>query len=276
MELSLGFSPCPNDAFIFDAMIHKKIDLEGISFKVYMEDVETLNRRALAKELDVSKLSFHALGYLIDDYVLLDSGAALGNNCGPLLIAKKECTKEEINQSLIAIPGKYTTANFLFSLAYPEAKHKKEMAFSAIEHSVIANDVKAGVIIHENRFTYERRGLVKIIDLGEYWEKLTGLPIPLGGIVVKRRLPEELQLKINRIMRRSVEYAFAYPESSKSFVKEHAQEIEEEITRKHIDLYVNNYTLGLGKKGRDAVSHLFAMARDLGITPIFKSNIFIN
>ena len=274
--LSLGFSPCPNDAFIFDAMIHNKIDLEGVQFNIYMEDVETLNQRAFRHELDVTKISYHALGHLIDQYVLLDAGSALGNNCGPLLIAKEKMSKTAVNQSTVAIPGKYTTANFLFSLAYPKAIHKKEMVFNQIEESVLNDTVKSGVIIHENRFTYQDKGLIKLIDLGEYWETKTGFPIPLGGIAAKRTLAIETIHKINRIMRRSVEYAFAHPDASKAFVKEHAQEMNDAVIQQHINLYVNKYTIDLGEKGRAAVSHLMQTAIKKRIISSPTSTIFIN
>jgi 1,4-dihydroxy-6-naphthoate synthase len=176
-----------------------------------MEDVEALNRRAFAGELDVTKLSYHAFAHLTDRYALLDAGSALGNNCGPLLIARQTMSEAEINQARIAIPGKMTTANFLLSLAYPNAGNKYETIFSDIEQAVLRGDADAGLIIHENRFTYAQKGLVKLLDLGEHWEFTTGLPIPLGGIVVRRDLPVEIQQKMNRVMRRSVEYAFAHP-----------------------------------------------------------------
>lgn len=270
-SLSIGFSPCPNDCFIFDAMIHHKIDTEGLEFKPVMEDVETLNQMAFRCDLDITKLSYHAFAYLRDTYRLLDAGSALGNNCGPLLISKKE--PEEINLKLndpncsltIAIPGKYTTANFLLSLAFPNAQAKIEFVFSGIEEAVLSGKVDLGLIIHENRFTYEQKGLKKVIDLGEWWETETHLPIPLGGIVIKKTLSEELIEKINRVLRKSVEYAFANPKASLPFVKEHAQEMSEEVMYKHIDLYVNNYSVDLGMQGRAAVTKMFEKADQLGL-----------
>ncbi len=238
MKLSLGFSPCPNDTFIFDAMLHGRIDTEGLEFEIFMEDVETLNRRAFLGELDITKLSYHAYAYLLEKYVLLDAGSALGKNCGPLLIAKQPMSDEEVENTVIAIPGKYTTANFLFSLAFPNAKNKVETVFSEIENAVLEGKVGAGLIIHENRFTYEQKGLKKIVDLGEFWEQSTGMPIPLGGIVVKRSLPEEIKRKMNRVMERSVRYAFENPAASKDFVKANAQEMEESVMNSHIQLYV--------------------------------------
>lgn len=276
MKLSLGFSPCPNDTFIFDAMIHGKIDTEGLEFEVLLADVEELNQKAFAKELDITKLSYHAYGYLVDDYVLLDAGSALGNNCGPLLISKAQLTDNEINTGTIAIPGKYTTANFLLSLAFPNAKNKVETLFSDIEKNVLAEKVDAGLIIHENRFTYQEKGLKKIIDLGEFWEKTTQMPIPLGGIVAKRTLDIDILQKINRVMKRSVEFAFKNPDETKDFVKQHAQEMDEKVMYKHIHLYVNDYTKNLGNKGRAAIQHLFETALAKEIIPTYTSNLFLN
>lgn len=276
MTLTLGFSPCPNDTFIFDAMIHNRIDTEGVNFEVIMEDVEALNQRAFRRELAITKLSYHAFAYLVDDYALLESGSALGNGVGPLLIAKKDMPQDVVNQSLIAIPGKFTTANFLFSLAYPEATQKQELVFHDIENAVLDGRVGAGVIIHENRFTYAQRGLVKLMDLGAFWEETTQMPIPLGGIVVRRDLPLEIQQKVERIMKRSVEYAFAHPSVSRDFVAQHAQEMDEKVRQQHIDLYVNAFTRGLGNVGRDAVKTLFGKATALKIIPTYARQIFLN
>lgn len=276
MTLSLGFSPCPNDTFIFDAMLHGKVDTEGLDFEVFMEDVEALNRRAFAGELAVTKLSYHAFAHLIDTYALLHAGSALGNNCGPLLVAKRPMTAAEIEQSRIAIPGKMTTANFLLGLAFPNAKHKEETLFSDIESAVVSDRVAAGLIIHENRFTYQQKGLVKLMDLGEFWESSTGLPIPLGGIVVRRDLPTALQQKIDRVLRRSVRYAFDHPTSVMPYVRAHAQAMEDAVMKAHIDLYVTAYTEDLGEKGREAVARLFEMAREKQIIPNHHKKIFID
>jgi 1,4-dihydroxy-6-naphthoate synthase len=276
MQLTLGFSPCPNDTFIFDAMIHGKIDTEGIDFRVVMEDVENLNQKAFRGDLDITKLSYHAYAYLTEKYVLLDAGSALGNNCGPLLISKKNIQNIPLSELTVVIPGKYTTANFLFSLAYPSVIHKKEMVFHEIEDAVLRGEVDAGVIIHENRFTYAQKGLKKVIDLGEYWEGATGMPIPLGGIVVKRNLPDEIKLKINRIMQRSVRYAFDNPSASKEFVKQNAQEMDEHIIKQHIDLYVNSYTENLGVIGKKAVNFFFETAIEKKIIPDYTYSIFLN
>lgn len=276
MHLTLGFSPCPNDTFIFDAMVHNRIDTEGLTFDCIMEDVEALNHRAFRKELTITKLSYHAFAYVVDDYALLEAGSALGNGVGPLLIAKTEDVKNTINTSLIAIPGKFTTANFLCSLAFPEAQNKKELVFHEIEGAILRGDVAAGVIIHENRFTYQNHGLIKLMDLGEFWETTTGMPIPLGGIVVRRDLPMDIQQKVERVMRRSVQYAFANPEASADFVAQYAQEMEVAVRQKHIDLYVNHFTEGLGTVGRAAVTTLFEMAKTRSVIPNYTSQIFLN
>ena len=275
MKLTLGFSPCPNDTFIFDALIHGRIDTEGLEFEVFLGDVEELNRRAFAADLDITKLSYHAYAHLTNEYVLLDAGSALGNNCGPLLIAKKFIPVQDIPNLSIAIPGKLTTANFLLSLAYPEAKNKIEMLFSDIEAAVLSGAVDAGLIIHENRFTYQEKGLVKLIDLGEFWEQTTGMPIPLGGIVIKRNLPEEIIQKVNRCIRRSVEYAWANPNDAEPFIAQHAQEMDPSVRQQHSDLYVNQFSADLGEQGRNAVNHLFQVALQNGIIPVQNQSIFI-
>lgn len=276
MKLSLGFSPCPNDTFIFDAMLHGRIDTEGLEFEVYMEDVEALNRRAFAGGIDVTKLSYHAFAWLIDRYALLDAGSALGNNCGPLLVARSPMDDSAIESARIAIPGKMTTANFLLGLAYPNAANRQETLFSDIEDAVLRGDADAGLIIHENRFTYQQKGLVKLLDLGEYWETTTGLPIPLGGIVVRRDLPTEIQQKMNRVMRRSVEYAFAHPGDVMPFVRQHAQAMDDAVMQAHIDLYVTNYTVDLGETGRNAVQEMFVIGREKGGIPHGTKNFFTN
>jgi 1,4-dihydroxy-6-naphthoate synthase len=275
MKLTLGFSPCPNDTFIFDAMVHNRIDTEGLTFEVILEDVEALNHRAFQKDLQVTKLSYHAFAHLVDSYALLESGSALGNGVGPLLITKNEAIKDRVNESIIAIPGKYTTANFLFSLAYPEAKHKKEMVFHEIEGAVLSGEVDAGVIIHENRFTYQEKNLKKIIDLGEFWESTTNMPIPLGGIVVRRDLSQAVQEKIQRVMQRSVRFAFENPKSSREYVVANAQEMDESVMQRHIDLYVNSFTEGLGQQGRAAVNALFQLSLDKKLIPIYTSKIYV-
>lgn len=277
-KLTIGFSPCPNDCFIFDALVHEKIDTEGLKFEMVLEDVEALNQRAFRNELHVTKLSYHAYIYLTKGYQLLDAGSALGNGCGPLLIAKDEDLKNRLSQITdlkVAIPGKYTTANFLFSLAFPSVKSKEETLFSEIENRVATGKVDAGVIIHENRFTYEQKGLKKLVDLGEYWETQTQLPIPLGGIVVQRELPENIKQKVNRLVRKSVEYAFQHPTASVDFVRAHAQEMSEEVMYKHIDLYVNKYSIDLGKEGKRAIRMLFEKAMEIGLISELKEQLYL-
>ncbi len=274
-KLSIGFSPCPNDTFIFDAMLQGKIDTEGLEFEPFIADVEALNSRAFAAELDVTKLSYHAFAHLTDRYALLQAGSALGNQCGPLLIAKKPMSTAEVNRARIVIPGKMTTANFLLSLAFPEAQNKEALVFSEIEQAVLNGDADAGLIIHENRFTYAQKGLVKIMDLGEHWETSTGLPIPLGGIVVRRDLPLEIQQKVNRIMRRSVAYAFANPEDVMPFVRQHAQEMEDSVMQAHIELYVTQRTIDLGAEGRAAVLQMFHIAQEKGILALKNHDFFV-
>ncbi len=256
MKLTLGFSPCPNDTFIFDALVNHKLETEGVEFDVLLEDVETLNQWALQGKLDVSKVSYGVLPLLTSHYGLLDAGGALGKGVGPLLISKKEISNADINDCKIAVPGKNTTAHLLFSLAFPEAFNKQFMIFSDIEDAVLTDAVDCGVIIHENRFTYQQKGLLKLMDLGEFWEEKTGCPIPLGGIVIRESLDTALQKKINDLIKKSVEYAFRHYPALPDYVKQHALEMDERVMRSHIDLYVNNYSVSLGKDGRQAVNTL--------------------
>lgn len=277
-DISIGFSPCPNDTFMFDAMVHHKIDTEGLAFDVVMEDVETLNQMALSGSLDVSKISFAAFLYATGNHQLLNAGSALGKGVGPLLVNSTQSavfSKADSTKWHFAIPGKHTTANFLFSLFFPEADNKKEMVFSEIENAVLSGEVDAGVIIHENRFTYESKGLRRICDLGELWERETGQPIPLGGIAVKRNLSEELKLKVDRVLRRSIEFAFANPKSGEVYVKKHAQEIDGDIRRKHIEMYVNDFSIDLGEKGRKAIHVLFQKAMEAGLIEKVPTDIFV-
>ncbi|MBD1385585.1 1,4-dihydroxy-6-naphthoate synthase [Mucilaginibacter rigui] len=282
MKLTIGFSPCPNDTFIFDALIHHKIDTEELDFEVFYDDVETLNQKAFRGELDITKLSYHAFAYAADKYILLDAGSALGFGVGPMLICKGNAEKlkarlEAGDTSLkIGIPGKYTTANFLLSLAYPDATNKQELVFSDIENAVLDGRVDVGLIIHENRFTYQDKGLHKIIDLGDYWEKRTGCAIPLGGIVANRNLSLDVQHKINRVLKRSVEFAFANPKSGLEYIRSHAQEMSEEVMYKHIDLYVNKFSVDLGEEGKKAVKLLFDTALEKGIIPSVSESLFLN
>jgi 1,4-dihydroxy-6-naphthoate synthase len=277
-KLSLGFSPCPNDTFIFDALIHHKIDTEGLEFDVVFDDVETLNKKALQGELDITKLSFHAFAHVSDKYVLLDAGSALGFGVGPLLISKKAYTPEEVKSQpslSVGIPGNYTTANFLLGIAFPELQHKQELVFSAIEELLLNQELDLGVIIHENRFTYAQKGLHKIMDLGDYWEQETGMPIPLGGIMMKRNIDVETQLTVNRLIRKSVEFAFENPEASNDFVRQHAQELDESVRKQHIDLYVNQYSIDLGDLGKKAIRVLFEKGHSAGLISTYAEQLFL-
>ncbi|MFZ4558844.1 MAG: menaquinone biosynthesis family protein [Saprospiraceae bacterium] len=274
MKLTLGFSPCPNDTFIFDALVHKKVDTEGLEFDIRLADVEELNQGAFAERLDMTKLSYHAYAYVAEQYALLDSGSALGNGCGPLLIAREPVPAADIPGLRIAIPGKYTTANFLLGLAFPEARDKTPFLFSDIEDAVLEKKADAGLIIHENRFTYASKGLVKLMDLGEYWEGTTGMPIPLGGIAIHRALPAEIRQTAGRVLRRSVEFALDNPRQTLDYVRCHAQEMDEAVMFQHIHLYVNEYTRELGSRGRAAVQLLFDRARERGLIPDSGSALF--
>jgi 1,4-dihydroxy-6-naphthoate synthase len=273
-KMKIGFSPCPNDTFIFDALIHDKIDTEGLKFEVIMADVEELNQRAFRGDLAITKLSYHAFFHVLKTYVMMDSGSALGTNCGPLLI-KNQGDSNPLSEDLIAIPGKYTTANFLLNFAFPSLQHKKEMLFSDIESAVRENEVKAGLIIHENRFTYSDRGFEKVSDLGAYWEQETNTPIPLGGIAIDRSLDRDIQHKVQRLIRKSISYAFENPMDSSAFVHANAQEMNEDVMRKHIDLYVNDYSLSLGEKGKEAVGKMYDFMLAKGHVKSSENLLFI-
>ena len=265
MKLTIGFSPCPNDTFIFDALINKKIDTEGFEFEAVLADVETLNQWALKAKLDITKLSFPAFFRSLENYTLLNAGSAIGKGVGPLLItdSSQELTNEEINQASIALPGIHTTANLLFSYAYPEAIDKNFMIFSAIEEALLNKETDLGVIIHENRFTYQQKGLHKVKDLGEYWEEKMELPVPLGGIAINQSVKRSVALKVNQLIRTSLDFAFKnYPVIS-DYVKQHSQEMSEDVMRQHIDLYVNNYSLDLGDEGKLAIESLYEVFLEL-------------
>lgn len=275
MKLTLGFSPCPNDTFIFDAMVHGRIDTEGLEFDYFLADVEELNHRAFVGNVDITKMSYHAYAYVANNYLILDSGSALGRKNGPLLISKRHINPNELTDKLIAIPGKYTTANLLLGIAWPDALNKKEYIFSDIESALFNDEVDAGLIIHETRFTYHKKGLLKIADMGEYWEKLTGMPIPLGAIVINRSVPEEISLKVNRILKRSLEYAYKDSIASFDFVVNNAQEMNKNVMNNHIKLFVNDFTLELGNEGRAAIEKLFNMALERKVIPEMPQRIFL-
>ncbi len=259
MKLTLGFSPCPNDTFIFDALVNNKIDTKGLEFEVVLADVQTLNEWAIEGKLDVTKLSFPAFFQASDQYTLLDSGSALGKGVGPLLISKDKQAEDAaaILSSRIALPGINTTANLLFDFAYPGATAKTHLVFSEIEEAVLNGNADYGVIIHENRFTYAAKGLHKIKDLGTHWEEKMNCPIPLGGIAINQAVKRQQAGLVEQLIRQSLEYAFSnYPELP-PYVREHSQEMDEQVMRQHIDLYVNNYSISLGEDGKKAISTLF-------------------
>jgi len=256
MKLTLGFSPCPNDTFIFDALVNKKIDIEGLDFDVVLEDVQTLNEWAAEERLDITKLSFPAFFSNHKLYNILSAGSALGKGVGPLLIAKTLVSIPDVQHCKIAIPGENTTANFLLGYALPQANNKIPMLFSEIENAVLNGSVDLGVIIHENRFTYEQKGLIKVLDLGEFWEQKTGLPIPLGCIAAKKSLGKNLQMKIDGLIKKSIEYAFEQYPLLPVYVKVHAQSMDETVMRRHIELYVNQFSLAPGEQGQRAIETL--------------------
>lgn len=269
MNLSLGFSPCPNDTFIFDALVHEKINTCGLSFAPLLADVQELNEMAVHGTLDITKLSYAAFPAVSQQYQLLPSGGALGRGCGPLLLSNRLIEPDELENLTVAIPGAMTTANLLLDHAFPSIRNKTALLFSDIEQAVLDGAVDAGVIIHENRFTYASKGLVKLMDLGEHWEQTTGQAIPLGGIAIKRSLPDDVKLTVARLVRESVEFAFTNPNASAEYVRCHAQEMRPEVTRQHIDLYVNHYSVDLGEDGRAAVRHLFTKSRIPATEPLF-------
>ncbi len=265
MKLTLGFSPCPNDTFIFDAMVNGRIDTKGITFDYVMEDVGTLNKWAEEGKLDITKLSYSTFLHTVSKYALLHSGSALGEGVGPLLVSKQHLDLKDIENFRIAIPGFNTTANLLLSLAFPKAKNKTERIFSEIESSVLSGEFDAGLLIHEGRFTYEKKGLTKLIDLGDWWEQTTQAAIPLGGIVIRRSFDKELCATVDSIIKESLAYSWRrYPQLSQ-FITENAQEMEENVMRQHIQLYVNDYSTDLGVTGRNAITTLFDKAKAGGL-----------
>ncbi|OYW18409.1 MAG: 1,4-dihydroxy-6-naphthoate synthase [Sphingobacteriales bacterium 12-47-4] len=267
MKLTLGFSPCPNDTFIFDALINKIIPSDNLELSPVLEDVETLNQWAFEGKLDITKLSFATAFQVADQYRLLNSGAALGKGVGPLLVSKKPIAPDQVPKCRIAIPGIHTTANLLLSYAFPEATNKQPYLFSTIEEAVLQEEVELGVLIHENRFTYAERGLHRVADLGEIWEEKMNLPIPLGGIFIKRSLGEELALKMEALIRSSLQYSIDRWPRISEYVQCHAQAMSEDVMRQHIQLYVNHFSMNLGEEGKNAVDGLEKIYRHAARTP---------
>jgi 1,4-dihydroxy-6-naphthoate synthase len=262
MKLNLSFSPCPNDTFMFEALVNNRINREGIEFSILLNDIEELNKKAIEGLADVTKISVAAYPKLSRYYQILSSGSALGDHNGPILISKEHFMHQDVPGLTIAIPGYNTTANLLLSIAFPGAGKKIEYLFSDIESAVLKGETEAGLIIHEGRFTYEGKGLLKIIDLGEYWQENFHKPVPLGLIVIKRNLPDRVKKIMNRLIRKSIEYAYQNPYASESFIKEQAQEMDDDVIQQHIDLYVTQYSVNLGSAGKDALDFFYTKARE--------------
>lgn len=274
-KLSLSISPCPNDTFMFDAWVNKRLASLSTDIDLHFDDIKSLNESAIRGEPDVTKLSLFTAGKANKEYEILTSGAALGYKNGPLIISKKKIYPDELPFVNFGIPGKNTTANLLLHLFYKPEKNCKEYFFYEIEDAILSNEVDAGVIIHETRFTYQNKGLQKIVDLGEIWEERTKLPLPLGVIAVKRSLSEEIKKSINRTIKESVLFAFGNPDASLDFIRSHAQETEIEVVQKHIDLYVNEFSVNMGDKGKQAISKLLEEAVRLEMLEPLASPLFI-
>lgn len=272
MKLTLHLSTCPNDTFMFYALIHGKAAVNGVTFAPFLADIEELNRLSIEYVADISKISFGVYPEIAKTYQLLNSGSALGKGVGPLLISKRKIYPDEVAHAAVGIPGKHTTAHLLFNRTFPDTSDKRFYLFSDIEEAVLESEIDAGVIIHESRFTYMHKGLRRIVDLGEEWEQDTGLPVPLGGIAIKRNLPERLKAGICRAIRESIEYAYRNPEEVMPFVKKHARELSDEVIQKHINLYVNSHSLNLEQSGRKAIEALL----NISGTPDRPSGTFIN
>jgi 1,4-dihydroxy-6-naphthoate synthase len=279
-NIKLGFSPCPNDTFIFDALVNKKINTAPFDFNYVLEDVETLNQWAFEGKLPVTKLSYNTFLKVTDKYRLLDSGSALGSGVGPLLVSTAKIPEQHLLSSAvqaarIAIPGKNTTANLLLSLAFPEAQNKTEVLFSEIEERVLSGEFDLGLIIHEGRFTYYERGLEKWMDMGDWWEKESGAAIPLGGICIRREIPFKQAKQIERLIRESIEYSWGRYPALSGFITDNAQEMEASVMRQHIDLYVNQYTTSLGMEGRKAIDTLFRLAQKNHVIEVIPGDIYL-
>ncbi len=272
----LAFSPCPNDTFMFAALANGWIDTGKLKFEIIMADIEELNRLASDGKTGISKMSFPAFAHAANEYVLLQSGSALGKGCGPLLISKNKYQEEEVKNLSIAIPGRRTTANMLLSIFFPEAKNKKEMVFSEIENALLAGKCDAGVIIHENRFTYRQKGLQLLSDLGKKWEESMQLPLPLGCIAGKRNLEADILSKVELLIKQSIEYAYAHPEKVMPYVRTHAQEMDKQVMQQHIELYVNRYSIALGAEGKQAVVALLNKGHQAGLLPPLNKEIFLH
>jgi 1,4-dihydroxy-6-naphthoate synthase len=269
-SICFAYSPCPNDTFGFHALARGIVRAEGFAVRPTLADVETLNQEARNGRYEMTKLSFAALGHLLDRYVLLRSGAALGRGCGPLIVARPGLDPARLGEIPVAIPGDRTTAALLLGLYRGGPGRTIAMPFDRIMPAVAEGRFEAGVVIHEGRFTFGAYGLSQLVDLGRWWEAETGLPIPLGGIAVRRDLGPETAAVLEKAVRESVAHAFAHPEASADYVRAHAQEMEPDVIRRHIDLYVNDFSLDLGADGEAAVAGLFDRARAAGLLPSFS------
>ncbi|MDG5469336.1 1,4-dihydroxy-6-naphthoate synthase [Deltaproteobacteria bacterium IMCC39524] len=275
-SLSLGYSPCPNDTYIFYALTHNKVAIPGHRIEQRLEDVETLNQLALDGLLDLTKISYHALGHLRDRYALLHSGGALGRGCGPLVIAADSTDMQALRGKRIAVPGKLTTANLLLQLHGSGYENLLILPFDQIMSALQSGAADAGVIIHESRFTYQQAGFHEVLDLGAWWEADSGLPIPLGGILARRDLGETTIRMADEAIRRSLEYAKLHPQEPRSYIKQHAQELENEVIDAHINLYVNDFSLTLGDEGIMAVETLLSRAEKRGLVPKCDKPLFLS
>ena len=256
-------------------MLNGKIDTEGMKFNYVLTDVEELNKNAFNAITDITKISYHAYSYVAGNYILMNSGSALGFNNGPLLVSASAMQPDDLAGKRIAIPGRYTTANLLLSIVYPELADRHEYLFSDIEDIVLRGEASAGLLIHENRFTYRQKGLHRVADLGKEWDKITGMPIPLGGIAIKRELGQEIAEKVERVLTASIKYAFANPRSSHEFVKKYAATMERDVMQQHIDLYVNDFSRNLGDLGRKAVNIMYEKGRSVKAIPEMRPDIFL-
>jgi 1,4-dihydroxy-6-naphthoate synthase len=274
MDISLGYSPCPNDTFIFGALANNMIDPGDFTFAVQLEDVETLNRFCAEKRLDVTKISIAALAHCFKNYALLSSGGALGRGCGPLIVARHGAKIETMAESAVAVPGTLTTAHLLLSLFLGKCPRVLPMPFEAIMPAVQKGDCPYGVIIHEGRFTFQNYGLTCLLDLGEWWERKTSLPIPLGGIAIRRDLAETAAGKISSLIRRSLTFAWEHPSRLQEYIRAHAKEMEPDVIQEHIRLYVNDFSRDLGMEGRQAIRELLRAGSEVGLLPSLNEDIF--
>ena len=273
-SLSLGYSPCPNDTFIFYALVHKKLEGAPQVHEV-LEDIETLNGMALERSLDLTKISFHAFGHLRDAYCLLHAGGALGRGCGPLVVASDRLTSDDLDGKRIAIPGRLTTAALLLRLYDPGLSDLHILPFDEIMTAVGGGAVDMGVIIHEGRFIYPNYGLREVVDLGAWWEDTTGHPIPLGGILARRSLGPETIERVDQALKCSIDYAASHAETVFHQILQHAPGMDARVVREYIDLYVNRYTVDYGPDGEAAINDLMARAQDADILPDSAFPLFI-